>query len=309
MKYFLFVFVLMSYGLLAQPTANGKFVGMSSDGKYSIIEHIVEEGATTHASVSSLYRSMGLVFQPHLIARRNGYKNNEPLAPIGVRIFLYTEQALPAGFPINKKWDDYQIIIHELKEGEVLYQLKKQYSTDGDNITLDSIISWNDLKDADDVDFGQFILFLKKKPKPVVPKPYNFIGSHNGWNAIEYTVQPDMPNLDKIAEYFVNAGIEVTGKELRRWNGYYESEDTEEGIRIFLFTKQDLPANFPRLDKYPGKKLIIHEIVDGETLYSIRRRYYGDRPNVPLNDIVEWNDLLGTNDIAIGQFLILFVSQ
>jgi LysM repeat protein len=305
MKYFLVLFLLSSL-VMAQPTANGKFIGMSSDGKYSIIEHTVEAGATTHASVCALYRRLGLIFQPHQVARRNGYKNNEELAPIGVRIFLYTEQALPSGFPTNNKWQDYDIILHELKEGETLYQIKKQYIFDGNNITLDSLISWNDLKDADDVDLGQFIIFLKRKVKP---KPYNFIGKDKDWNAIEYTVQPDMPNLDKIAEYFVNQGIEITGKELRRWNGYYESEDTEEGIRIFLFTKKDLPANFPKMEKYPNKKLVIHEIVDGETLYSIRRKYYGERPEVSLNEIVEWNDLLGTNDIAIGQFLILFVKK
>ncbi len=307
MKNSIYLLLLAPTLAWAQPKANGKYVGTSTDGKH-IIEHIVEQGATSPAAVAELYKPMGLIFQPHLIARRNGFKNNEELGPVGVRIFLYTEQPLPPGFPKDSKWGDKEIILHELKEGDVLYQIKKKYYPEG-GVTVDSIIQWNDLKDAGDVGWGQYIILLKPKAKPAPPKivlPYAHIGTDKGWSAIEYKVQKEMTDLDKIAAFFTGLGVAVTGKQLRRWNGYYESENTQEGIRIFIFTKDPLPTTIPSENRMPGKKFVIHEVIDGETLYSIRRKYYGERPAITLEQIVEWNDLLGVDDVAIGQFLILY---
>lgn len=308
-------------------------IGTTADG-INILEHIIRAGEQDATLISSLYeKEFNLYFDPNEITRRNGYKKNEMLGPVGVRIFLFTSKTIPDAIP-KRFLQGQHIEIHEIKEGQTLFSIKTTHYPSG-GAAMSQIEEWNDLANPNDIDIGMWLLMYKEgdleqakaqkkaeikqaiaeqqapSPQPdAAPKVKMVVlGHYNGMHIIEHTAELGSQNPEFIAELYNAMGITITSNQIRRWNGYRPGEIIEPGTRVFLFTRNDVPDAIPEEERYPSKRLITHLVDNNQSLASILRDYYGENTTVTVEDIIRWNDLVDENDIKTGQYLLLYINK
>ena len=178
-------------------------------------------------------------------------------------------------------------ILHRVEEKETLYSLSKRY-----RVEIDDIIAINPSSE-----FGLNIGEILKVPVAVKTVP-----AEDG--RITHKVQP------KETLYSISKKYEVTPEDIKKWNRISTNIlDIGQELIIYPTSANAAPSSVPAVVETPksDQKLLsnrvegysYHIVREGETLYSLSRKY-----EVPLEDLREWNDLR-VNDIAIGQELII----
>ena len=178
-------------------------------------------------------------------------------------------------------------VLHRVEEKETLYSLSKRYEVD-----IDAIVAVNPSSE-----FGLNIGEILKVPVAVKKVP-----SEDG--RITHKVQPNE------TLYSISRSYNVTPGDIKKWNRI-STNILDIGQELIIYPASSTEAvtsvSTPGEPEEKEQKFMAnrvegysyHIVADGETLYSLSRKY-----EVPLEDLREWNDLR-VNDIAIGQELIV----
>lgn len=158
--------------------------------------------------------------------------------------------------------------IHVVQAGEYLWLIAQKYG-----ITLDELREWNQLT-TDELYVGQELVVGPQEQEPM----------------------PDIPDASyyhhvKAGEYLwlISQMHGVSVQDLRDWNELTTDE---------LYVGQVLIVD-PKVLEEPETKYLIHDVQEGETLYSIAKKYKNT-----IEEIRQLNDLT-SNYIYVGQELVV----
>ncbi|QDH81551.1 LysM peptidoglycan-binding domain-containing protein [Echinicola soli] len=194
-------------------------------------------------------------------------KNNDELKQglkIGQRIKVpyIPKTEIPAG-----------AVLHKVSPGETLFSVAQNYS-----VSVSDVKAWNDLK-GDDLSVGQALIIKGAKPKETPKREAPELrGNPTEIKQAPVTATTEAPKKEKPKE-------EKSKKEKVSAKASDETEQPREEQRI-----EDVPAG-------ESAGWITHTVKDGETLYSISKKY-----NANMGDLINWN-VLSSNNLQEGQKL------
>jgi len=186
-----------------------------------------------------------------------------------------TDEIIPNEFYyIKKKKGKAKIGLHVAKPGETLWDVSQQYG-----IKLASLAKRNRMSIIDELEPGRVLWMDKTRPQGEPIAYHNF----DAPTITKPTAQPTASTMDVADEVITKEAVEEpVGEEIIE-------EEVPEIVVPVVDTKEE------RL-----KKVKIHTIAAGETLWSISRLY-----EVSMDDLLRWNELPDPNAISIGQNLLV----
>lgn len=194
-------------------------------------------------------------------------KNNDELKQglkIGQRIKVpyIPKTEIPAG-----------AVPHKVSPGETLFSVAKKY-----DVSVSDVKAWNDLK-GDDLSVGQALIIEGVKPK-TPPK----------------REAPELrDNPTDIKQAPVETDVEVSKKDKPK-----EEKSKKDKTPAPVSAAPAQPSEETRIEEVTDKEAtgwITHTVKDGETLYSISKKY-----NANMGDLINWN-VLSSNNLREGQKL------
>jgi LysM repeat protein len=237
-------------------------IGLEKRGGQTFIIHQVSERETLFG-ISKRYQT----------TVNDLVQNNEVLQDglkVGQRIYVpYTQQPTSAApgpsIPISPS-PIAKIKEHKVNQGETLFSISKTYG-----VTVGELMAWNNLK-GNDLSLGQILKIEKEGTSNVtstVNAPNNDLAKNN-------------TRSEKEASKKVNAPVE--------------------SVKSSAVDKKATPSNNSTgninnaSESFPGN-WISHTVVQGETLFSISKKF-----GTSVEDIKAWNDM-STNGLRTGQKL------
>lgn len=104
--------------------------------------------------------------------------------------------------------------------------------------------------------------------------------------------------------YAISKIYEVSVFELLEWNNLKISDKLSVGQKIIVYRQENTQQESAiEISANTTREEIIHEVEEGDTLYSIARRY-----NISVQDIMEWNRKENFN-ISLGEKIKILVSK
>jgi len=200
------------------------------------------------------------------------------LTIIGLLLITYVHAGTYATDSIGiEKIGDKVYVLHRVEEKETLYSLSKRY-----DVKINMIVAANPSSEFG-LDIGEILK---------IPLSETNVSAEDG--RVVHTVKP------KETLYSISKAYGVEPDAIKEWNRISTSI-LDIGQKLIIYPSGmetsvvvDQPAETIRQEGYK-----YHTVTDGETLYSISKKY-----EVALEDLREWNDL-SVNDISIGQDLII----
>ncbi|WP_460544345.1 LysM peptidoglycan-binding domain-containing protein [Echinicola sediminis] len=166
--------------------------------------------------------------------------------------------------------------LHKVAPGETLFAIAKKY-----NVSVQEVKTWNELK-GDDLSVGQGVIIMGAKPKEIVEK----------------RVAPELRETPTEVKEMPEERKKIVEEKKK------EKEKKVEDKKKEVVEKVEAPtittASETRIENIPaGAEVgwITHTVKDGETLYSISKRY-----NANMGDLINWN-VLSSNNLKEGQQL------
>lgn len=178
----------------------------------------------------------------------------------------------------TEKIDGKLFVVHRVEEKETLYGISRRYGS-----SINDILEHNPAADAG-LEIGQILKIPYSGSSPRPPAR-----------------QAGPGGIHKVAEketlFSISRLYGVSVDELRAWNKLTSSSLS---VGQELFIKQtDTPATVASQPPQPKIQKGVHEVGQGETMYSIARQY-----DVLVEDLKRWNNLDG-NELKIGQQLFV----
>lgn len=179
-----------------------------------------------------------------------------------IRIPFVEKEAIPEGAKV-----------HQVLPGETLFSIAKTYQA-----TVNELMEWNNLRGTD-ISVGQSLLIkgLEKKEAPVAEEK------------IEETVELADQTVAVTNEQ-VTPAAETSDKNVKKKT----EREVKEPNRSEL-PEAASPESKPTVSSTGN--WISHEVVQGETLFAIARKY-----DAKVEDLIQWNGL-SSNNLRIGQTL------
>ncbi|SEJ35163.1 LysM domain-containing protein [Cyclobacterium xiamenense] len=179
-----------------------------------------------------------------------------------IRIPFVEKEAIPEGAKV-----------HQVLPGETLFSIAKTYQA-----TVNELMEWNNLRGTD-ISVGQSLLIkgLEKKEAPVAEEK------------IEETVELADQTVAVTNEQ-VTPAAETSDKNVKKKT----EREVKEPNRSKL-PEAASPESKPTVSSTGN--WISHEVVQGETLFAIARKY-----DAKVEDLIQWNGL-SSNNLRIGQTL------
>ena len=216
--------------------------------RVSYRRHRVQRGE----SLTGIAKSYGV--DPAEIASLNRIKDAN-------RIYVGMELVIPVvgveGAPVDAP-EQVTTTVHTVRNGDTLAAIATRY-----NVTVDQIVGWNEMGDADHITVGQKLTIRGGSPQKTA--------------SLTYTVRKG-DNLTAISERFG-----VTVSQVMDWNGIRDPDAIQPGQVIKLYGPSD------DWDTYV--------VQTGDSLGRIASNH-----NVSVSDLKSWNDLSGST-IYPGQKL------
>lgn len=194
--------------------------------------------------------------------------------------------------------DGREFIEHRVQEKETLYSLSRKY-----DVPIYRIIEYNPPTEFG-LEIGTVINVpvikkevLVKQREEVIPKPQTEPSSKKkanlttGPEIIRHTVET------KQTLFSISKLYGVTIEEIRNWNGL--SSNSLDIGQMLIIKKIPEATDLPVVSLPSTGKSNVHVVEEGETLYSLSKRF-----NVSIEDIKQFNGLV-SNDISIGQELVI----
>ncbi|MEQ9230786.1 MAG: LysM peptidoglycan-binding domain-containing protein [Cyclobacteriaceae bacterium] len=237
--------------------------------------------------VSSLSARVGL-------SEKNFRKYNE----------LKESDELIAGefYYMKKKGRKGSIPFHVVEENESLWDVSQQYG-----IRMKNLAKLNRMTIIDEPKPGRILLLDRKLGKDEEPKfmqlkkpvKKDFVPQETETSIPDYAPASNQDAKVKIHTVAKGEGLwsiakkyEVSVEELQRWNELESADDIQEG--------QNLQVRAPIGERTSERKIIEYEVVAGDSLYQISRKF-----GMSVDDILELNNL-SSPDISIGQKLRVY---
>jgi LysM repeat protein len=204
------------------------------------------------------------------------------LVCIGHFSFAYDSLRLES----NRGW---QVVVHQVEQGETLYSLSRRYSAD-----VKQIVEFNEIVN-NSLALGQLILIPIAKEKGAKGKSET--QSPKSASSVEHVVQMK-ETLYSISRLY---GMKVD--EIKALNGMKTNElSVGQVIKVSANSKSDLPESKP--DVKPKEKSVVNGFTEylvqsGDILETIARKF-----NVRPDSIIIWNEL-SDSYLAIGQRILI----
>jgi peptidoglycan endopeptidase LytF len=187
-----------------------------------------------------------------------------------------------------------KIIYHTVVQGDTLYNIGRRYGSD-----VADIAKRNNLKQPYTLSLGQRLQVAQNKKGSKTPssqKP-NSTGKLNSvrHNA-GYHIVVRGETLFSISKSYGH-----TPSEIAAWNNLRHPYNLSVGKKLRVYPPSGILKTVARRKKTSppsSSSTGYHQVVQGDTLYSIARRY-----GVRANDLERWNDLLEPHNLSVGQHL------
>lgn len=265
MKSSLFLILMLGIGGVTMANSHTAVdsVGVEKVGDKTFIIHEVEAKETLF-SISRKYETpVGEIIQ----------NNNELKGglKIGQRIKVpyIPKTAVPKG-----------AVLHKVAPGETLFAVAQKY-----NVSVDQVKNWNELK-GDDLSVGQGLIIEGVKAMQVVEKR----------EAPEVrSIPTEVNEMPEERKKLLDEGKKAKVNKVKEKKDEVDAAEIEERSKEVADV-----ANTGRIENIPADAevgWITHTVNDGETLYSISKRY-----NANMGDLINWN-ALSSNNLKEGQKL------
>ncbi|MCH7399652.1 LysM peptidoglycan-binding domain-containing protein [Belliella sp. DSM 107340] len=177
-----------------------------------------------------------------------------------IRIPYIAPAALPQGS-----------VLHNVGQGETLFSISKKY-----NVSVGDIMTWNNLK-GNDLSLGQ-ALVVQGVAKQEVPQ----------------SIAENTKEVEKV----VDAGkAKATSKKEETKKKEEELKNNAPKAKEVMSKEvEEIKNNGTSDTVYPGD-WITHTVAQGETLFSVAKRY-----DSKVEDLITWNNLT-SNNLSLGQKL------
>lgn len=239
-------------------------VGVEKVGNKTFIVHEVSQGETLFG-ISRRYE----------VAVNDILQNNEKLQEglkMGqrIRIPYVAKEALPAG-----------ATLHKVAPGETLFSISKRY-----NASVGEVMEWNKLQ-GNDLSVGQALIIKNQPVAEVKPEPSPAPSTQTAPTSSPVaTPAPEVSNTEKAAverPKEVQKAAEVKKENLPTAPA---SSSAPAATTASPSTSKALPGDW-----------ITHTVEQGETLFSIAKKY-----EARIDDVISWN-ALSSNNLSTGQKL------
>ncbi|MBW3466545.1 LysM peptidoglycan-binding domain-containing protein [Arthrospiribacter ruber] len=238
-------------------------VGVEKVGDKTFIVHEVSQGETLFG-ISRRYE----------VAVNDILQNNEKLQEglkIGqrIRIPYVAKEALPAG-----------ATLHKVAPGETLFSISKRY-----NASVGEVMEWNKLQ-GNDLSVGQALIIKNQPVAETKPEPSPGASTQTATTTRPAaTPTPQTSNAEKAVE---EKPKETAKPEIKEENlpKTPASTGTPAATTASPSTSKALPGDW-----------ITHTVEQGETLFSIAKKY-----DARIDDVISWN-ALSSNNLSAGQKL------
>ena len=205
----------------------------------------------------------------------------------------------------KKKRSKSSIQFHVVQYNETLWDISQQYG-----IRKGKLAAMNGISIIDDMQPGRILLLSRKLGKDEEVKYVELKKPEPEKKIIERKVDetttipayaPSSDQQEKVKIHTVAKGeglwsiakkYGVTVEELQRWNNLSNADQISEG--------QNLQVKAPIEERAKAKEITTYEVVKGDTLFQISRRF-----GMSIDDILELNGMT-TPDISIGQKLKVY---
>ncbi|GGF17848.1 LysM peptidoglycan-binding domain-containing protein [Echinicola rosea] len=165
-------------------------------------------------------------------------------------------------------------VLHKVSPGETLFSVAQKY-----NASVSDVKAWNDLK-GDDLSVGQALIIEGAKPKE--------------------TPKREAPELRGNPTEVKQAPVAATPAETAKKEKADDKKNKKEKEPTKEAQEVEEPQGEQRIEDVAADEStgwITHTVRDGETLYSISKKY-----NANMGDLINWN-VLSSNNLREGQKL------
>ncbi|MCU0391031.1 MAG: LysM peptidoglycan-binding domain-containing protein [Thermoflexibacter sp.] len=186
------------------------------------------------------------------------------------------------------------ISTHTVSYGETLYAIAKKY-----NVSANDLLLWNNLSKSTILDKGQKLIVV---PPPTATNATNLVSAEQKANITK--IPEDKIHIVSYGEYpyLIAKKYGISPNNLLIWNNLDENSKLDYGDRLWLVNPTQSPSTEESAEK--GKRSIPedfkHTVQYGENLYFIAQTY-----NIPINDLLKWNNLTIGSRIDKGNILWL----
>ncbi|MEA2021766.1 MAG: LysM peptidoglycan-binding domain-containing M23 family metallopeptidase, partial [Candidatus Caldatribacteriota bacterium] len=185
--------------------------------------------------------------------------------------------------------------IHIVKKGESLWSISKKY-----NLTVNSIISFNNFINSELISIGQQIKIPSLKDNAILKENSNTqvsVGNNQDKEIkpVTYIVKPG-DNLWNIAQ---KHGISV--KTIAAMNNLASKNLLSVGQKLEI---PSIGGGFPKTTQKQEPTIINYTVVKGDTLWTISKRY-----DVKMTSIISANNLKEISRLSIGQKLKISITN
>ncbi len=268
--------------------------------KSAVVEHSIQSGDTL-LSLAQQYHSTVLEIKAKNHLEENEILKLERVLKIPTNTYVpKKKKVITLAKNAKSKHSNAKLVVHTIGDGETLFTVAKKYHS-----TSKEIQKENGLEKDQMLKIGQMIVvpidiyFPNKKKVMTLAKDAK--SKHSNAKLVVHTIG-DGETLFTVAKKYHS-----TSKEIQKENGLEKDQMLNIGQMIVVpintyFPKKDKVATVTKKtkSKYSNAKLIAHTIGEGETLFTIAKKYHSTSKEIQKENGLEKDQMLN-----IGQMIVV----